>query len=32
LLKDKSGIYSRLWSHQSGGYIGAKPNGQDENL
>lgn len=24
LLKDKKGIYSQLWAHQSGGYIGAK--------
>ncbi len=24
LLKDKKGIYAKLWAHQSGGYIGAK--------
>lgn len=24
LLKDKTGIYAKLWSHQSGGYIGAE--------
>lgn len=23
LLKDKKGIYAKLWSHQSGGYVGA---------
>jgi ABC-type multidrug transport system fused ATPase/permease subunit len=27
LLKDKKGIYARLWAHQSGGYIGAKETG-----
>jgi len=25
LLKDKNGIYAQLWAHQSGGYIGVKP-------
>jgi ATP-binding cassette subfamily B protein len=25
LLKDKEGIYARLWAHQSDGYIGAQP-------
>jgi ATP-binding cassette subfamily B protein len=25
LLKDKKGIYARLWSHQSGGYLQASP-------
>ena len=24
LLKDKSGIYAELWTHQSGGYVGIK--------
>jgi ATP-binding cassette, subfamily B, bacterial len=28
LLKDKQGIYAQLWSHQSGGYMGAQANAQ----
>lgn len=30
LLKDKRGIYATLWSHQSGGYVGAKPGANAE--
>lgn len=26
LLKDKDGVYAKLWSHQSGGYIGIGPS------
>jgi ATP-binding cassette subfamily B protein len=28
LLKDKKGIYAKLWAHQSGGYVGVAAPGQ----
>ena len=30
LLKKENGIYAKLWSHQSGGYIGTSPGSTRE--
>lgn len=34
LLEDRTGIYAKLWSHQSGGYIGGAPSSapQEETI